>query len=404
MLFDVCPFMSIAQVSICQIFSWGLRVRAVKSQEGIAAEGASSSGPSLAADHRQTWAWQLANRLLGEKGLRQIGWESPLQESEARQVIARYPWAVTPYYLSLARSDDHNDPVRRQFLPSLEELETTRTACPDPLNEIAHTVAPGLIQRYPDRAVLLVTGRCAVLCRHCFRKRLWGAPQGKPGAGAIEEALAYLHTHPGLREVILSGGDPLILEDAELDDLLGRLRSVPHLELIRIGTRMPVVLPFRITPALCRILERHTPVWVVTQFNHPHEITRDAEAACVRLLRAGVPVENQAVLLRGINDDPEIMKSLCQGLLRIRVRPYYLHQCDPVAGAEHFRTPLKRGLDIIRQLQGTISGLALPRFVVDLPGRGGKVTLEPNHVLKEEGGRVFLLGNDGNTYAYEDPP
>lgn len=346
---------------------------------------------------------QFVDGLSGAAGIERLGCLSAGEKRTLRPVLQRFPWAATPYYLSLAQADDIRDPILRQVLPSLAELEVSRSANPDPLEEEAHTLAPGLIRRFPDRAVLLVTNRCAVFCRYCFRKRLWREKAWTLSAAALQAACAALEADHAIREVILSGGDPLTLADSCLDTILGRLRRIPHLELIRIGTRLPVVLPQRLTPALCRVLERHAPVWVVTQFNHPGEITPEAAAACDRLLRAGVPVDNQTVLLRGINDDPGTLSALCLGLLRIRVRPYYLHQCDRVTGAEHFRTPLAKGMGIMREMQERISGLALPRFVVDLPGSGGKVPLQPDHILSQTGRRILLKGNDGRRYDYEDP-
>ena len=349
------------------------------------------------------WRWQYANRLTGQGGLERLGWLSPGEKRALRPVLASFPWAATPYYLSLISPADAADPIRRQVIPVPDERDDSTPGSPDPLQEESHTLAPGLIRRCPDRAVLLVTNRCGVYCRYCFRKRLWNGRPGLLNAAGVEAACACLSADSRIREVILSGGDPLTLPDSRLDRILGRLRRVPHLEVIRIGTRLPVVMPQRVTPDLCRLLDRHAPVWVVTQFNHPREITEEAAAACDRLLRAGVPVDNQTVLLRGVNDHPATMASLCRGLLRIRVRPYYLHQCDRVAGAEHFRTPLEKGMAIIREMQGKVSGLALPRFVVDLPGTGGKVSLQPGAVLSQKDGQTRLRGNDGRTYCYADP-
>jgi len=350
------------------------------------------------------WKWQFANRLTDSTHLVQIPWLTPQERVRISRVIRHHPYAVTPYFLSLVRPEDPEDPVRRQALPSIEEIGGNGKHHPDPLGEQENTVATGLVRRYPDRALLLLTNRCAVYCRHCTRRRLWQKGPWNLDSESLEHALAYLRVHKGIRDVLLSGGDPLILADSWLDEVLSRIRGIRHIEIIRIGSRVPVVLPQRITAELCRILERHGPLWLNTQFNHPREITPQSASACERLLRAGVPVNNQTVLLRGVNDDAETMKSLCQGLLRIRVRPYYLHQCDPVAGAEHFRTPLQKGIEILGEMQGRVSGLAIPRFMVDLPGRGGKVPVQPDYLVSLDEQRAVLRTHSGDIVEYENPP
>jgi lysine 2,3-aminomutase len=319
------------------------------------------------------------------------------------RVARQYPFSVTPYLLTLVRWDDPRDPVRRQILPSPAETGLPGRGSLDPLGEEEHSGAPGLIHRYPDRAVVLATHGCAVFCRHCFRKRLWKGRLLRNDALRWKKVFRYLEDHTEIRDVLLSGGDPLTLPDGQLDRMLARIRRIRHVEIIRVGSRAPVALPQRITPDLCRVLDRHGPLWFITQFNHPQEITPEASGACERLLRCGVPVNNQAVLLRGVNDHPETIRSLCRELLRIRVRPYYLHQCDPVAGAGHFRTPLARGIEIIAALQGTTSGLAVPRFMVDLPGKAGKVPLQGDSVLARQGDCVLLRSFTGEILPYEDP-
>ncbi len=319
------------------------------------------------------------------------------------RVARTYPFAVTPYFLSLVQWEDPGDPLRAQALPSPAETHSPDAGSMDPLAETEHTEAPGLIHRYPDRVVVLATYRCAVFCRHCFRKRLWKQRPLQNDTQRWKEVIHYLEAHTEVRDVLLSGGDPLTLTDGKLDEMLGRIRRLRHVEIIRIGSRAPAALPQRITPRLCRILERHGPLWLITQFNHPQEITPEAARACDRLLRCGVPVNNQTVLLRGVNDGVGTIRALCRELLRIRVRPYYLHQCDPVAGAGHFRTPLHKGMEIIGGMQGATSGLAVPRFMVDLPGKGGKVPLQPGSILAREGNRVLLRNYAGEVFAYEDP-
>jgi lysine 2,3-aminomutase len=349
------------------------------------------------------WRWQQANRFTRAQDLERIPFLSQGDARELRSVIRAFPWAVTPYYLSLIRWEDPQDPLRRQVIPGPEEIGPPAGGSLDPLDEGEHAPAPGINPRYPDRAVLLATNRCSVFCRHCFRKRLWNGKETGEGPDRWQEGLRYLRAHACIRDVLVSGGDPLTLPDPALDALLGDIRRIPHVEVIRVGSRVPVVLPQRITGDLCRALDRHGPVWLVTQFNHPREITPEAASACERLLRAGIPVNNQTVLLKGVNDSTEIQTSLARGLLRIRVRPYYLHQCDRVTGAEHFRCPIERGIEIVQQMQGSVSGLAIPRFVVDLPGTGGKVPLQPGHLLWSDGANAAISSLAGERVPYDNP-
>jgi len=350
------------------------------------------------------WRWQYAHRKTDLSALEALARLPENSKAQTARVISRYPCSITPYYLSLARLEDPQDPILRQVLPDGRELEDEQTAAEDPLEEEHHTAVPGLVHRYADRALVLVTNRCAVYCRHCTRKRLWRLGPRDLTREEFHRVLRYLQEHPEIRDVLLSGGDPLVLPDSRLDEILRGIRQIRHVEIIRIGSRVPVVLPQRITPGLCRILERYGPLWLNTQFNHPREITAQAEKACERLLRAGVPVNNQSVLLKGINDDGETLKALCTGLLRIRVRPYYLHQCDPVRGVRHFRTSLDRGLGILAAMQGRVSGLAIPRYMVDLPGRLGKVPLAPQFLMSLDGRRAVLRTPSGEIAEYENPP
>ena len=348
------------------------------------------------------WTWQYAHRITQTRDLERISCLSPEEMSHMRRVARHYPYAITPYFLSLILWQDPQDPIRMQVLPSLAEILPPNGGSLDPLSEEEHTRAPGLIHRYPDRVVVLATHRCAVYCRHCFRKRLWTERPLRDDASRWEGVIDYLESHTEIRDVLLSGGDPFTLTDGQLDEMLNRIRRIRHVEIIRIGTRMPVVLPQRITQGLCRVLEKYGPLWLVTQFNHPQEITPEAARACERLLRCGVPVNNQTVLLRDVNDQSNTIMRLCQGLLRIRVRPYYLHQCDPVVGSEHFRTPLSKGIELIACMQGYTSGLAVPKFVVDLAGMGGKVSMQPESIVSQEGNRVFLRNYAGEIFSYED--
>ena len=302
--------------------------------------------------------------------------------------------------MSLINWDDLADPLRRQCVPDLRERETLGAVAEDPLGERRHLVAPGLVCRYQDRALALVTGECALVCRHCTRKNFFAYGRPAPTRAflrRIVDAVAHL---PGVREVIVSGGDPLLLDEDLLDWFLGALRAIPHVQVLRIGTRVPVVLPMRVTRSLCACLKRHRPLWINTQFNHPREITPAAAQACDRLIRAGLPVSNQTVLLRGVNDDFEILKNLCNALQRIMVRPYYLFQCDPVRGAGHFSTPLPCGIRLADQLRAGLGGLSVPQFVVDLPDGGGKVPLQSAHIVSMTSRKAVLRGFHGERYQY----
>jgi lysine 2,3-aminomutase len=321
------------------------------------------------------WRWQMGRavlrrgdlvRILGKEAVAGPAWDSLLRV---------YPCRIPPYYMSLLRSEDALDPLTRQAFPDLRELEGRVGEDPDPLEEERHTPVPGIIRRYGDRCLLLATDRCALHCRHCNRKRLWRRSASGSRLPRLRRAVDWISRTPAIREVILSGGDPLTGEDGELDWLLGSLRAIPHVEVLRLGSRVPVVLPMRITGDLCRILQRHRPLWLNTQFNHPKEITEESAAACDRILTRGIPVSSQSVLLRGVNDRYEVLRDLFRGLQRISVRPYYLFQCDAVTGTGHFRTSPAAGMEIMERLWRDLSGLCLPRYVQDLPGEGGKVLL-----------------------------
>jgi lysine 2,3-aminomutase len=342
------------------------------------------------------WRQELADAMTdpGELGRRFAMDTAPLKD-----VISRYPMRVTPSYLSLISAP--GDPIWRQCIPDLQELEDDPALVDDPLAEEELSPVPGLIHRYPDRAVLLVSAACPVYCRFCMRKRGVGCGLKSLGGLDLPAALAYLAAHPAIRDIIISGGEPLLLEDEELDAILSALRAIPHIEIIRIGSRAPVTLPSRITPALCALLRKHQPLYLNTHFNHPLEITPRSAAACSALVDAGIPLGNQTVLLRGVNDDPAVMGRLMNGLLRIRVRPYYIHQMDLVRGTAHFRTPVATGLAVVAALRGHTSGLATPAYVIDLPGGKGKVPLLPEP-WREEGGSYILRTYTGDTVHYRD--
>ncbi len=330
------------------------------------------------------WKWQFRNRL---RSLRQLAsaMSRPVASlAPCGPVLRTYPIAITPYFLSLLNPADETDPLRRQCFPDPREITFSMGGVPDPLDEERDMPVPGLIHRYPDRCLAIVTGTCAVYCRHCNRKRLWDGQKPGTTRKRLWEMVDYVSRTPALREVIVSGGDPLMIPERLLDWFLGALRAISHVEVLRIGSRAPVTLPMRITPELCVMLKRHRPLWFNTQFNHAREITKESTRACEMLLAAGIPVGNQSVLLRGVNDDYESMRELLYGLERISVRPYYLFQCDPVRGTDHFRAEIRTGMEIMERLWRNISGLCLPRYVLDCPGGRGKIPLHPLSPLSPE--------------------
>ena len=341
--------------------------------------------PLVRAPEEPSWQAELRGAL---RSLADLERHFELTEAEregARRAEAEgFPISVTPYYASLADKRDPSCPIRRQIVPRAEEAHEARGDLRDPLGEEAHEVAPELIQRYPDRALLLATDRCAVYCRFCTRSRLVGNGGGPRSLDRLRPAFDYLRAHPEVRDLIVSGGDPLAMTTGRLAALLAELRAIPSIETIRLATRVPVVLPSRITGELLDALRPFHPLWVMTHFNHPKELSESSRAACRRLADAGFPVMNQSVLLRGVNDDADTLKALFRGLVRERVRPYYLLQMDPVRGTSHLRTPLSRGVEIMEQLQGRLSGIALPKLIVDTPGGFGKVPHGPRYVLSQD--------------------
>lgn len=314
------------------------------------------------------------------------------------------PLAITPYYLSLCDRHDPSCPVRLQCVPRAAEAREVPGDLVDPLGEVAHEVAPHLVQRYPDRVLLLATDRCAVYCRFCTRSRMVGDGGGPTPLDGLEPALAYIAAHPEVRDVIVSGGDPLAMATERLERLIARIREIPTVDTIRLATRVPVTLPMRITPELVRALRKHHPIWVMTHFNHPKELTRESIAACTRLADAGFPVMNQSVLLAGVNDDADVLEALFRGLVRARVRPYYLLQADPVRGTGHLRTPLAKGIALMERLQGRLTGIALPKLICDTPGGRGKVPLTPDWVVSRGPGTTTLRTFRGEHVTYVDPP
>jgi lysine 2,3-aminomutase len=323
--------------------------------------------------------------------------------SDLNPVIGKYPLAITPYYASLIQRADTSDPIFQMCVPQMQELIDPPFLSPDPLEECHDMPVPGLVHRYPDRALLIATTQCSMYCRHCTRKRVAGMRETSISRQRLSQAVAYLKAHPEIHDVIISGGDPLTMATERLEIILAALRDVPSVQIVRIGTRVPVVLPQRITAELCSMLRRYHPVWINTHFNHPQEITPESRAACERLADAGIPLGNQAVLLRGVNDQPQIIEQLCRELVALRVRPYYLYQCDLVRGVEHFRTPLSRGLEIMEYLRGRLSGLAIPMFVVDAPHGGGKIPVLPTYVVSQSPTHTVLRNYEGMLIAYPEP-
>ncbi len=351
------------------------------------------------------WRDELRRAVTTVEALAQALELTPSELEGARRAEAQgLPLRITPYYLGLCDAHDPSCPIRRQVVPRADEAVVAPGDLDDPLGEVAHEVAPGLVRRYPDRALLVATDQCAIYCRFCTRSRIVGGGEGPAPLGGLEAAFRYIEAHPELRDVIVSGGDPLAMATSRVVRLLERLRAIEHVEVIRIATRVPVCLPQRIDRELTDALRAFHPIWVMTHFNHKKELTPEAVAACEALVDAGFPVMNQTVLLAGVNDDAATLEALFRGLVRARVKPYYLLQMDPVKGSAHLRTPLATGLSIMERLQGRLSGIALPKLVVDTPGGMGKVPLAPDAVVSRGPGRTLLRTFRGVTVEYLDPP
>jgi lysine 2,3-aminomutase len=352
------------------------------------------------------WRWQLKHAVKDIPTIeRLLNISLPASyRAQMEETIRKFPMSVTPYYLSLIDTDDYqNDPIFLQAVPSPKELEIETCELCDPLSEDEDSPVPLITHRYPDRVLFLVSNTCSMYCRHCTRKRRVGDIDSIPGESEIQEAIEYIRSHPEIRDVLLSGGDPLMLPDEYLEWVLEELHSIPHVELIRIGSRMPVVLPYRVTEKLASMLAKFHPIWVNTHFNHPKEITEASKVALSRLADAGIPLGNQTVLLAGVNDCPRIMKRLVQKLVRNRVRPYYLYQCDLSEGLSHFRTPVAKGVEIIENLIGHTSGFAVPTYVIDAPGGGGKIPVMPNYLVSWSVHKVVLRNYEGVICTYQEP-
>lgn len=352
------------------------------------------------------WKWQVKNRVETLDDLKQYNEFFHLTEDEMEGIdkcLKTLRMAVTPYYLSLIDPEDPHDPIRKQAIPSAHELYQSPADLLDPLHEDTDSPVPGLTHRYPDRVLFLITDQCSMYCRHCTRRRFAGQHDTSVPTEQIDKCIEYIAAHPEVRDVLLSGGDALLVSDEKLEYIISKLRAIPHVEIVRIGSRTPVVMPQRITPELCNMLKKYHPIWLNTHFNHPNEITEESAAACARLADAGIPLGNQSVLLAGVNDCVHVMKKLVQKLVQIRVRPYYIYQCDLSMGLEHFRTPVAKGIEIIEGLRGHTSGYAVPTFVVDAPGGGGKTPVMPNYVISQTPGKVILRNFEGVITTYTEP-
>jgi len=362
--------------------------------------------PAVTLSNWKDWRWQLKHSIQDIDTVEELlGIRFGDKEKKTLQMtLERFPLSITPYYLSLVDADDfRNDPIFMQAFPSPRELEIDRHDMSDPLSEDKDSPVPGVTHRYPDRVLLQIANVCSMYCRHCTRKRKVGDVDSIPGKADLLAGIDYIRNTPEIRDVLLSGGDPLMLPDDYLDWLLTELKTIPHVQVIRIGTRMPVVLPYRITEKLVAMLKKHQPLWINTHFNHPREITASSREALRMLADAGFPLGNQSVLLAGVNDCPRIMKSLVHKLVENRVRPYYLYQCDLSEGLSHFRTPIGKGIEIMESLRGHTSGFAVPTYVVDAPGGGGKIPLNPNYLISLSTNKVVLRNYEGVITTYQEP-
>ncbi|MBN1881440.1 MAG: lysine 2,3-aminomutase [Deltaproteobacteria bacterium] len=349
------------------------------------------------------WRWQVKNRISSLDDLKKVIALSEEEERGIEKTLSRFRMAISPYYATLMDAEDPKCPIRRQAVPDIHETVKVPEDMEDPLSEDEDSPVAGLTHRYPDRVLFQVTDQCTMYCRHCTRRRMVGVNDRMRSKKELAADIKYIAETPEVRDVLLSGGDPLTMSDDQLEWILSELRKIPHVEIIRIGSRTPVVLPHRITPELVAMLEKYHPIWFNTHFNHPKEVTSESSAACDRLSRGGIPIGNQSVLLRGVNDCIHVMKKLLHELLKIRVRPYYLYQCDLSVGIEHFRTSIGAGIEIMERLRGHTSGMAIPTFVVDAPGGGGKIPLMPQYMISRSDHKIILRNYEGFVSAYTEP-
>ncbi len=386
------------------------RISSAKTRSSTDSENADQSTtfrrrffPNAKLSEWNDWRWQSRHRI---KTLAQFASMVTLSETERQALLqggTMLPVGITPYYMSLLDAVNDQQPLRKTVIPTTAEFTRTLGEADDPLGEDGHSPVPGLVHRYPDRVLFLPLDFCSTYCRYCTRSRVVGHGEIMPNESRLQAMYEYLENATQVRDVLISGGDPLALSDDKLDGILTRLRSIKHIEFIRIGTKMPAVLPQRITPQFVKMLRKHHPLWMSVHFLHPDECTADSKRACERLVDAGIPLGSQTVLLKGVNDSVQTMQQLVHKLLMMRVRPYYLYQCDPISGSAHFRTPVAKGLEIIQGLRGHTTGYAVPTYVIDAPGGGGKIPLQPDSVVERDGDWIILKNFEGKTFRYPDP-
>jgi lysine 2,3-aminomutase len=349
------------------------------------------------------WKWQLKHRITNAEQLQKfLPTLTPEEFAGAKLANTKLALAITPYFFNLINPADENCPIRLQVIPKVAESHTAPWEMSDPVGEDSHSPVPGLVHRYPDRVLFLVTDRCAAYCRYCTRSRLVSNASGYDFHPEFDKQIEYIAQHPEIRDVLLSGGDPLLLSDDKLENLLSRLRAIPHVEFLRIGSRIPTFLPQRVTPELCAMLKKIHPLFMSVHSNHPRELTTEVRDALGRLADAGIPLGNQSVLLKHVNDDATVMKALVQKLLMCRVKPYYIYQCDLISGSAHLRTSVRKGIEIMQQLRGHTTGYAVPQYVIDAPGGGGKVPVNPEYVLSHNANRVVLRNYEGKIFEYPE--
>ncbi|XOV86313.1 MAG: KamA family radical SAM protein [Pseudomonadota bacterium] len=380
-----------------------VRLRANRGTSAITLAFRRKFFPQVSDKEWKDWRWQSRNRFRTLAHFERVLTLSDDERLAFKQGGMMLPTGVTPYYMSLLDPIDANQPLRRTVMPSTNEFQRFPGEADDPLGEDGHSPVPGLVHRYPDRVLLLALDFCSTYCRYCTRSRVVGHGEIAPSDSRLEKIFEYLEQATEVRDVLISGGDPLALSDEKLDYLLGRLRAIRHIEFIRIGTKMPAVLPQRITKELTQVLRRHHPIWMSLHYLHPDECTPESRLATERLADAGIPLGSQTVLLKGVNDDVPVMKSLMHKLLTMRVRPYYLYQCDPISGSAHFRTTVRKGLEIIEGLRGHTTGYAVPTYVIDAPGGGGKIPLQPDYLVGRDGDDIVLRNFEGKEFRYPDP-
>ena len=402
---DEPPGKAVQSVSFRHLHSVAIPLRSEKEKTVISERSKAFMDrffPGIPEKEWNSWHWQVKNSIKSTDQLQRFVKLTENEISVIGKKINALPLRITPYYMSLIDRYDPEHPLRKAFIPVFDELTSSKGENPDPLSEEHHSPVPNIVHRYPDRVLFLATGFCSAYCRYCTRTHMVAKEKSHVGIKAWEAGLQYIEEHPEVRDVIVSGGDPLTMPDFHIEYLLSRLRRIPHVQISRLGSKVPVVLPQRITKSLVNMLKKYHPIFMSIHFTHPDELTPEVKEACELLANAGIPLGSQTVLLKGINDEVEVMKKLMHGLLKIRVRPYYLYQCDPIPGSGHFRTPISKGLEIIRGLRGHTSGYAVPQFVIDAPGGGGKIPLLPEYYQGHEEGYARLMNYEGRVFRYPD--